>query len=101
MKTIYLGQCMQVFKAFIATLILGQVLLSNDAFANDRKIEAYDAKGRRDLERDLVERDGKIYQQDRQGRILNEKGYINLKDGAEFDNQGRKTGRRFKATGSD
>ena len=92
---------MQFFRAFIATLILGKVLLSNDAFANDRKIDAYDAKGRRDLERDLVVRDGKVYQQDRQGRILNEKGYIDLKDGAEFDNQGRKTGRRFKATDSD
>lgn len=92
---------MQGFKALIALLILDQVLLSNAAFAKDRKIEAYDAKGRRDLERDLVVRDGKVYQQDRQGRILNEKGYINLKDGAEFDNKGRKTGRRFKATGSD
>jgi hypothetical protein len=91
---------MQEFKAFIALLILGQVLLSNAAFAKDRKIEAYDAKGRRDLERDLVVRDGKVYQQDRQGRILNEKGYINLKDGAEFDNQGRKTGRQFRAKGS-
>lgn len=90
-----------IIRVLIATFITGQVFLSNDAFAKDRKIEAYDAKGRRDLERDLVVRDGKVYQQDRQGRILNEKGYINLKDGAEFDNKGRKTGRRFKATGSD
>ena len=85
----------------IANLMLSQLMLSNAAIAKDRKIEAYDAKGRRDLERDLVERHGKVYQQDRQGRILNEKGYINLKDGTGFDNQGRKTGRRFKAFGSD
>jgi len=91
------------FRAYftIANLILSQLILSNDTFAKDRKIEAYDAKGRKDLARDLVERNGKVYQQDRQGRILYEKGYINLKDGSEFDNQGRKTGRRFKALGSD
>lgn len=91
------------FRAYftIANLMLSQLMLSNAAIAKDRKIEAYDAKGRRDLARDLVERYGKVYQQDRQGRILNERGYINLKDGADFDNQGRKTGRRFKALGSD
>lgn len=91
---------MQLFRDFIAitTFTMGLVLISNDAFAKDKRIDAYDTKGRRDLERDLVERHGKVYQQDRQGRILSEKGYINLKDYAEYDSQGRRTGRRFKVS---
>lgn len=89
---------MQLASTFIASFILIQWLPFNDAFAKDKRIEVFDAKGRRVLERDLVERQGKVYQRDRQGRILNEKGYINLKDGAEFDGQGRKTGRQYKVS---
>lgn len=75
---------------------MNALLPVNDAVAKDKKIEAYYAKGRRDPERDLVIRQENAYRLDRQGRVLYEKGYICLKDGEEFDGQGRRTGRRYK-----
>ncbi len=87
---------MQPLKAFIVALFMSALLPVNDAVAKDKRIEAYDSKGRRDLERDLVIRQGNVYRSDRQGRVLYEKGYIRLKDGEELDGQGRRTGRRYK-----
>ncbi|WP_431065724.1 hypothetical protein [Methylotuvimicrobium sp.] len=87
---------MQFLKIFIAALLMSALLPVNDAVARDKRIEAYDAKGRRDPERDLVIRQGNAYRLDRQGRVLYEKGYIRLKDGEELDDQGRRTGRRYK-----
>ncbi|WP_404360513.1 hypothetical protein [Methylotuvimicrobium sp. KM1] len=87
---------MQFLKTFIAALFMSVLLPVNDAVARDKRIESYDEKGRRDLGRDLVIRDGKVYQSDRRGRVLHEKGSIRLKDGEEFDGQGRRTGRRYK-----
>ncbi len=87
---------MQFLKTFIAALLMSALLPVNDAVARDKRIEAFDAKGRRDPERDLVIRQGNVYRLDRQGRVLYEKGYIRLKDGEELDGQGRRTGRRYK-----
>ena len=90
---------MQFLKTFIAALLMSALLPLNDAVAKDKRIEAYDAKGRRDPERDLVIRQENVYRLDRQGRVLYEKGYIRLKDGEELDGQGRRTGRRYKPSG--
>lgn len=71
--------------------------ISGVAFSKqpDQRLRAYDGQGRRDPVRDLVIRHGNIYQSDRQGRVLYEKGYIRLKDGQEFDKEGRRAGRRL------
>ncbi|PKM37276.1 MAG: hypothetical protein CVV06_06735 [Gammaproteobacteria bacterium HGW-Gammaproteobacteria-10] len=94
--TVWDSPSRRFLKAFTIILLIFPFLYNNDAVAKDKRIEAYDAKGRRDLGRDLVIRDGKVYQSDRRGRVLHENGSIRLKDGEEFDGQGRKTGRHYK-----